>query len=148
MGREVTGLMANDASWGEEVKIAARLAGERVWKLPLVQEYEEWLRSSVADLKNHGGISEAGAIQGALFLKQFVGETPWVHLDIAGTIHSRKTRGIHRRRGHGRWRPHADPVGHPLRRPLRSSRSGDTVSGLSRDSAVRPCKSSGKGDER
>lgn len=101
LGREVTGLMTNDASWGEEVKRAARLAGERVWELPLVQEYEEWLRSSVADLRNHGGISEAGAIQGAMFLKQFVGETPWVHLDIAGTVYSRKTRGIYSEGGTG-----------------------------------------------
>lgn len=101
LGREVTGLMTNEASWGEEVKTAARLAGERVWELPMVPEYEEWLRSSVADLKNHGGISEAGAIQGAAFLKQFVEETPWVHLDIAGTAYFNKTKGIHSEGGTG-----------------------------------------------
>lgn len=101
LGREVTGLMTNEASWGEEVKTAARLAGERVWELPMFQEYEECLRSRVADMKNHGGNSDAGAIQGAVFLKQFVGETPWVHLDIAGTAYSKKARGIHSEGGTG-----------------------------------------------
>lgn len=101
LGREVTGLMTNESSWGDEVKTAARLAGERVWELPMVQEYEDSLRSSVADIKNHAGNSEAGAIRAAAFLKNFVGETPWVHLDIAGTAFSQKTKGIHSEGGTG-----------------------------------------------
>lgn len=101
LGKDVTGLMTNETSWGEEVKTAARMAGEKVWELPMFKEYEEYLRSRVADLKNHGGAPDAGAIQGAMFLKQFVGETPWVHLDIAGTAHSNKPRGIHPEGGTG-----------------------------------------------
>ena len=57
---------------------------ERVWQLPLFEEYERLIKSDVADVRNTGG-RWAGAITAALFLKKFTGTYPWVHLDIAGT---------------------------------------------------------------
>ncbi len=59
----------------------------------MFEEYGEYLKSEVADLKNEGG-APAGSIQGGMFLKHFAGETPWVHLDIAGTAESKES-GIH-----------------------------------------------------
>jgi leucyl aminopeptidase len=64
--------------------------GERVWELPLYEEYEEDLKSSVADIRNSGG-REAGSSKGGIFLKFFVdSKIPWVHCDIAGTSWFRK----------------------------------------------------------
>jgi leucyl aminopeptidase len=64
---------------------AGQAAGEPLWQLPLVPEYRDDLRSAIADLKNVGGGGEAGTILGGLFLREFVGDVPWAHLDIAGT---------------------------------------------------------------
>lgn len=94
LGYITTGLMTNDEKWAEEVKAAARVAGEKMWELPLFEEYEEYLKSEVADLKNEGG-GPAGSIQGGMFLKHFAEKTPWVHLDIAGTAESNQEKGIH-----------------------------------------------------
>ncbi|MBA4494288.1 leucyl aminopeptidase [Paenactinomyces guangxiensis] len=94
LGYETAGLMTNDDEWGHEVKTAARIAGERVWELPMYDEYEAYVKSEIADLKNDAG-SPAGAIQGGMFLKQFAEDTPLVHLDIAGTASSGKNNGIH-----------------------------------------------------
>lgn len=94
LGHEATGLMTNDEDWGNEVKAASRIAGERVWELPMYDEYEEYVKSDIADVKNDEG-SIAGCIQGGMFLKQFAENTPWVHLDIAGTSESPKEQGIH-----------------------------------------------------
>lgn len=96
LGTEATGLMTNDMHWGLQVKRAARAAGERTWELPLFEEYEEFLESDIADLKNDDG-SEAGAIQAGMFLKQFAEDVPWVHLDIAGTAENRKQKGAMRK---------------------------------------------------
>jgi len=63
---------------------AGEQAGERVWELPLWEEYAEQIKSDMADLKNVGGRG-AGTITAGLFLQHFVGNIPWVHLDIAGT---------------------------------------------------------------
>ena len=84
LGNEAAGALGNDRGLMEDVKKAAEASGERVWELPLWKEYDELMKSDVADIKNAGG-REAGTIQGAVFLKQFVDKTPWVHLDIAGT---------------------------------------------------------------
>ena len=62
---------------------AARETGELVWELPLWENYQEQIKSDIADYKNHGGRA-AGAITAAAFLSKFVGDFPWVHLDIAG----------------------------------------------------------------
>src|SRR3989304_1675927 len=66
--------------------------GEKVWQMPMDGEYDEQIKSDVADVKNVGG-RKAGAVTAAKFLARFVGETPWVHLDIAGTTQAEKERG-------------------------------------------------------
>src|SRR5919202_4090946 len=65
------------------VSRAARDTGEKVWQLPLVKEYREQIKSSIADMKNIGG-AHGGAITAALILQEFVNDIPWAHLDIAG----------------------------------------------------------------
>jgi len=87
LGSQASGLFGNDQTLIERVKRAAEASGERVWQLPLWKEYSEQIRSDVADMKNSGGRA-AGAITAAAFLKNFVGTTPWVHLDIAGTAYT------------------------------------------------------------
>jgi leucyl aminopeptidase len=84
LGTEIAGLMTNDDAWGERVRSAARRAGERAWPLPMEPDFEELLKSKVADLKNVPPSRYGGAIAGGKFLEQFVGGVPWVHLDIAG----------------------------------------------------------------
>jgi leucyl aminopeptidase len=84
LGALVTGAMGNDAGLLEQVKEATETEGEPIWELPLVKEYRDDIKSKVADIKNIGGGREAGSIIGGLFLQEFVGDTPWVHLDIAG----------------------------------------------------------------
>jgi leucyl aminopeptidase len=83
LGPRVAGLFGNDEEFCQAVVAACRHTGERVWRLPLVDEYKDQLKSQVADLKNVGG-KWGGAITAAKFLEQFVSSTPWVHLDIAG----------------------------------------------------------------
>jgi leucyl aminopeptidase len=75
--------MGNDDTLIGEVRSAAERAGEPAWPLPLPEEYRKDIDSSVADVKNIGDAS-AGALVAGLFLKEFVGEVPWAHLDIAG----------------------------------------------------------------
>jgi leucyl aminopeptidase len=84
LGEEVAGLMGNDETWCERVLAASQRAGERAWRLPTFAFYGELLKSHVADLKNVTGKRYAGAITAAKFLQNFVGDVPWVHLDIAG----------------------------------------------------------------
>lgn len=84
LGALVTGALGNDKALMERVKSATAAEGEPVWEMPLVSEYRADIRSKIADIKNVGASREAGTITAALFLKEFVGETPWVHLDIAG----------------------------------------------------------------
>ncbi len=83
LGNKITGLMGNDDGLVDQVRSAADRAGEPAWPLPLPKAYRKQLDSEVADLKNIGGRS-AGALTAGLFLQEFVGEVPWVHLDIAG----------------------------------------------------------------
>jgi leucyl aminopeptidase len=84
LGPWATGMFGNDQRMIERVRKAGEAVGERVWPLPLFDEHREAMKSQVADLKNAGG-RQAGACTAAGFLSSFVGETPWVHLDIAGT---------------------------------------------------------------
>ncbi len=84
LGPRMAGLMGNDDDWIAQVRSAADNAGERVWPLPLPDDYRKMLDSNVADLKNIGG-PHAGALTAGLFLREFVGEgLRWAHLDIAG----------------------------------------------------------------
>ena len=77
------GLFSNDDELAGIVERAAARAGEKVWRMPTDPEYRELLKSDVADIKNSGGRA-GGAVTGALFIREFVGNVPWVHLDIAG----------------------------------------------------------------
>ena len=84
LGALVSGALSNDPKLLERVKTATEAEGERIWELPLVKEYKDDIKSNVADIKNIGAPGKAGTITAALFLQEFVGDTPWVHLDIAG----------------------------------------------------------------
>ena len=84
LGTVAAGCTTNDEAYLADFYGAAKMAGERYWQLPLFEEYEEMLKSKVADLKNMGG-PNAGTIAAALFLREFVEDKPWIHLDIAGT---------------------------------------------------------------
>ncbi len=84
LGTVAAGCMTNDEEYLSDFYDAAKTAGERYWQLPLFEEYEEMLSSKVADIKNTGS-GTAGSIAAGLFLREFVEETPWIHLDIAGT---------------------------------------------------------------
>jgi leucyl aminopeptidase len=88
LGRTIAGLMGNDDGLAEQVGAAADRAGERVWPLPLPDEYRRKIDSEVADIKNTGGDRYGGALTAGLFLKEFVDGVPWAHLDIAGPARS------------------------------------------------------------
>ncbi len=83
LGPKVAGLFSNDAGFAGALLSACRKTGERAWRMPLDDDYEELLKSNVADCKNVGG-KWGGAITAAKFLQKFVSGLPWVHLDIAG----------------------------------------------------------------
>ena len=84
LGPKIAGLMGNDEGWIDQVKVAADVTGERVWHLPLPDDYRKMYESTVADLKNIAG-PHGGALTAGLMLQEFVGDgIPWTHLDIAG----------------------------------------------------------------
>jgi leucyl aminopeptidase len=89
LGHVATGIMGNDSELIRRVKMAGEVSGEKVWELPLWEEYDEQIKSDIADLKNVGG-RPAGTITGAAFLKKFAEKYKWAHLDIAGTAWSEK----------------------------------------------------------
>src|SRR5437870_2082681 len=84
LGDVNTGILGTDQSLIDGVIEAGKEVGERFWQLPLDKEYSNQIKSDIADIKNTGG-KKAGAITAAAFLKEFVDDTPWAHLDIAGT---------------------------------------------------------------
>jgi leucyl aminopeptidase len=84
LGNEVAGLMTNDQATCDSVSQAAEVEGEPVWQLPMFDLYDEKVKSKVADIKNVGEARWGGAITAAKFLQNFVGDVPWVHVDIAG----------------------------------------------------------------
>jgi leucyl aminopeptidase len=91
LGSHATGMMGTDEAMMTRLRAAGERTAERVWPLPLFAEYSKQIKSDFADIKNTGG-REAGSITGAAFLKEFVGDTPWVHLDIAGTAWTREAK--------------------------------------------------------
>ena len=101
LGPKIAGLMGNDEGWAEQVRTAADRAGESVWPLPLPDEYRRSIDSDVADLKNIGSDRWGGALTAGLFLREFVGSVPWVHLDIAGPARSTEDDGYVRKGGTG-----------------------------------------------
>jgi leucyl aminopeptidase len=100
LGPQCSGLMANDQPLARRLLAAADAAGERVWQLPLIDEYREGLKSEVADLNNVGQRG-GGAITAALFLKEFAGELPWAHFDIAGPAFSERDTPLSAKGGTG-----------------------------------------------
>jgi leucyl aminopeptidase len=84
LGKVASGIFGTPDEWVERVRGVANRAGDRAWRLPLFDDYKDQIRSDIADLLNTGG-RNAGSITAAMFLKEFTGDLPWVHLDIAGT---------------------------------------------------------------
>ena len=91
LGHASSGLFGRPMSWVDALRQAAARSGERVWPLPLYEDYTEQLRSEMADLVNVGGRA-AGACTAAAFLQAFAGDLPWVHIDIAGTAWADESR--------------------------------------------------------
>ena len=91
LGSVTMGMMGNDERLLTRMKEASASSGEKAWELPLHEEYFEQIKSDIGDLKNIGG-PEAGTITAGYFLKEFAGDTPWVHLDIAGVAWREKDR--------------------------------------------------------
>jgi leucyl aminopeptidase len=92
LGDITTAVMSNNEKWAAELLKAAKDAGEKMWPLPTFREYRELIESGIADMRNmsnrkadHVNVAPAGAIVGAMLLGEFAEDTPWVHLDIAGT---------------------------------------------------------------
>jgi leucyl aminopeptidase len=100
LGPNAAGLFANDDGEARRLLQAAEFTGEQYWRLPLAEDLKELLRSEVADLRNVGE-QFGGAITAALFLRNFVGATPWIHVDIAGPAWSEKATGYAPRGGTG-----------------------------------------------
>jgi leucyl aminopeptidase len=84
LGDVYVAILGSDQAWIDQVLAAGKKAGEKIWQLPLDKDYREQIKSEIADIKNIGG-RKAGTITGAYFIREFVEDTPWAHLDIAGT---------------------------------------------------------------
>jgi len=91
LGKVTSGLYGTPASWVEQVRAVADREGDRVWPMPLFDDYREQLKSDIADLMNTGG-RPAGSITAAMFLKEFTGGLPWAHMDVAGTAWAEEAR--------------------------------------------------------
>jgi leucyl aminopeptidase len=92
LGNDIAGLWATDDTVASQLKAAAEQAGEKFWQMPMEEKYFDGLKSPIADMKNTGPRA-GGSITAALFLKQFVKETPWIHLDVAGPVWADKEDG-------------------------------------------------------
>lgn len=94
LGTHAAALLTNNSALADKVKKSADASGERVWELPMWKEYEDLVKSEIADLHNADESPDAGTIEGGWFLREFVkDEIPWVHLDIAGTAYVEKPGG-------------------------------------------------------
>ena len=85
LGYFTTGMMTSDETMATNLHNAGELSGDRVWRLPLWEDYKDHMKSDIADVKNISKGRDSGTITAAIFLQHFVKSTPWVHLDIAGT---------------------------------------------------------------
>jgi leucyl aminopeptidase len=79
------GVFGSDQPFTDKLLASAKAAGEKMWQMPLDDEYREFIKGTVADIQNIGSGKGGGAITGAMFIKEFTGDSPWIHLDIAGT---------------------------------------------------------------
>jgi leucyl aminopeptidase len=84
LGHQHAGMFATDDALAAALSAAGEATGDKVWRMPLGKEYDKLIDSKFADVKNAGG-RDGGSITAAHFIKRFVKDTPWVHLDIAGT---------------------------------------------------------------
>ena len=91
LGDVYVAVLGTDQSWIDQIIAAGRKSGEKIWQLPLDKEYRDQIKSEIADIKNIGG-RKAGTITGAYFIREFVEDTPWAHLDIAGTAWNENTK--------------------------------------------------------
>jgi leucyl aminopeptidase len=85
LGQLNAGLFTNDDETARRFLDVTAVSGEKFWQMPCTDDYREQIKSSIADIMNTGGSRYGGAIAAAMFLKEFAGTTPWIHLDIAGT---------------------------------------------------------------
>uniref|UniRef100_A0A7S4B3P5 Cytosol aminopeptidase domain-containing protein n=2 Tax=Chrysotila carterae TaxID=13221 RepID=A0A7S4B3P5_CHRCT len=92
LGPDYGGMWSADDELAAKLEAAAKETGELLWRMPLAAEYKDQLKSTIADLKNIGS-GGGGSITAALFLKEFVKDTPWAHLDIAGPVWNDKAGG-------------------------------------------------------
>jgi leucyl aminopeptidase len=79
------GVFGTNQEWTDKLLASAKAAGEKMWQMPMDDEYREFIKGSFADIQNIGSGKGGGAITGAMFIREFAGDTPWIHLDIAGT---------------------------------------------------------------
>jgi leucyl aminopeptidase len=98
LGTRIAGVMGNDRALIDRLIAAGESAGERLWPLPLDDQFKEMIKGDVADFKNFAG-KDGGTITAAALLGEFVGRTPWVHIDIAGTFWSQDSKAPHRVKG-------------------------------------------------
>lgn len=101
LGDEIAGLFSNNRDLAEAYKASAFEEGEKVWELPLEKDYKELNKSEVADIANIPNTKYAGTIAAALFLQEFINDTPWVHLDIAGPAFAAKPHALGPKGGTG-----------------------------------------------
>jgi leucyl aminopeptidase len=92
LGDDIAGIWSTDDDVASQLLAAAEQAGEKLWRMPMEEKYFEGMKSQIADMKNTGPRA-GGSITAALFLKQFIKETPWAHLDIAGPVWTEKENG-------------------------------------------------------
>jgi leucyl aminopeptidase len=90
LGHEQAGMFSSDDALAEQLAAAGAAVGEKLWRMPLGEDYAKHIRSDIADIKNVGRAREAGASAGAVFLERFVGDVPWAHLDIAGVAWTKR----------------------------------------------------------
>ena len=90
LGQQVTGLFATQDGLAQRLLAGSQASGERMWRLPLHDDYKDGLKSDIADLNNISSQRGAGSIVAALFMREFTGGVPWAHLDIAGTAYAER----------------------------------------------------------
>ena len=94
LGQGVSGLFASHDSLASRLLAAATASGERMWRMPLHDEYRDGLKSDIADLNNVSSQRGGGAIVAGLFMRDFTGGIPWAHLDIAGTAFAEREHAL------------------------------------------------------
>jgi leucyl aminopeptidase len=93
LGDFYAGFFANEDAWADQILAAARASGDHLWRFPLHPRYRRYVDSRYADMKNSSDLREAGPVLAAEFLKEFAGDGPWAHLDIAGPAFLDRSRG-------------------------------------------------------